>query len=74
MTYSKDVKQLVKERISIMPSNIKLSIGNYGTFSKEEMLASVDKEDAVGKEVVRMQMDFIKALTSGKLIETLNNE
>jgi len=72
MTYSKDIKQLVKARISVMPSNLKLSVGNHGTFSKEELIDCVEKENMVGKEVIRMQMDFIKALTSGRLMDTLN--
>jgi hypothetical protein len=73
-TYSKNIKNLIKERISVMPNNIKLSIGNYGTFDKETLISSIEKEDEVGTEVIKMQLNFIKALTSGKFIEALNNE
>lgn len=72
--YSKNIKNLVKERISVMPNNIKLSIGNYGTFDKKTLIESIDKENEVGNEIIEMQLNFIKALTSGKFIEALNNE
>jgi len=74
MTYTQDIKELVKERISVMPTNFKLSIGNYGSFSKEEILKSVQQEDVVGKEVIKMQLNFIKALTSGKFTKAMTNE
>ncbi len=74
MKYSKDVKELITERISVMPNNFKLSIGNYGTFSKEQLLRSIQDEDKVGQEVIRMQLNFINALTSGKFTDALNNE
>ncbi len=69
---SEDLKELVLARIGIMPSNFKLSIGSFGTFTKEEMINRVEKGDSVGKQIVQMQMNFINALSSGKLIETLN--
>ena len=67
-----DLKELVLARIGVMPSNFKLSIGSFGTFTKDEMISSVEKGDSVGKQIVQMQMNFINALSSGKLIETLN--
>ena len=70
----KCIKELVKERISVMPINLKLSIGNYGSFNKTELLESVQREDAVGQEVIKMQLNFIRALTSGRFTEAMTNE
>ena len=67
-----ELKKLVLARINVMPPNYKLSVGNKGTFSKEQLMASVESGDEVGKQMVSMQMNFIKALTSGQLVETLN--
>jgi len=67
-----EIKNLVLTRIEIMPQNYKLSIGNKGTFNKKELIESIKKGDDVGKQVISMQMNFIKALTSGKLIDALN--
>ena len=67
-----ELKELVLARIDVMPSNYKLSIGNFGTFTKDELVEKVKSGDEAGKQIVRMQLNFIKALTTGKLIETLN--
>jgi hypothetical protein len=69
---SDSVRELVLARLEVMPSNFKLSVGNQGTFSKEELLDHVKKGDNIGRGVIEMQLNFIKALTTGKLIETIN--
>lgn len=69
---SEDVKELVIARLEIMPSTYKLSIGSDGTFTKKQLIEHVMAEDKIGNQIARMQLNFIKALTTGKLIETLN--
>ena len=71
-TEKEELKELVLARIEVMPPNLKLSIGNYGTFTKQELIEHVKNGDEKGKKIIEMQLNFIKALTSGKLIETLN--
>lgn len=67
------IKKLVIARINArMPSNIKISIGGSGTLSKEEMIEHVKKGDEKGIQIVEMHLNFIKAVTSGKLIKELN--
>jgi hypothetical protein len=65
------LKELVLARIDIMPPNFKLSIGDKGTFNKEELIEHVKKLDPTGIQVIKMQLNFIKALTSGKLTQAL---
>ncbi len=69
---SEDVKELVIARLGIMPSTYKLSIGSEGTFTRNQLIEHVRAEDSVGNQIARMQLNFIKALTTGKFIETLN--
>ena len=66
-----DVKKLVLWRIDTSPSNFKLSIGSKGTFNKEELKEHVEKEDDIGQAVIKMQMQFIKDLSSGKISKAL---
>jgi hypothetical protein len=66
------IKELVIARLDAMPSTYKLSIGSSGTFTVQELIQNVREDNLIGKQVVAMQLNFIKALTSGKLIETLN--
>ncbi len=72
------IKELVITKIDAqMPSHLKLSIGSYGAMSKEEMIDHVNKEDLIGKQIVRAHMSFLKALVSGeftKAIVSVENE
>lgn len=63
----KEVKELILARIDVMPDNIKLSIGSYGSFSKDQLKENVEKETDVGHKIVEMQLDFLKAVSNGEL-------
>jgi len=61
------IKEIVIARIDAqMPSHLKLSVGSYGTMSKEEMIKHVKKDDLMGKQIVRAHMSFLKSLVSGE--------
>lgn len=64
-------KELVLARLDIMPSNFKLSLGSEGTFNKEKLIEHVKDLDPIGIQVIKMEMNFISALTSGKLTRAL---
>lgn len=74
----KAIKELVITRIEAqMPAHLKLSIGSFGTMSKEEMIEHIKKEDSIGRQIVRVHMDFLKALVSGefrKAMVSVENE
>jgi len=68
-----EIKKLVIARIDArMPPNIKISIGGGGSLSKEEMIEHVRKGDEKGKQIIKMHMNFIKAVTSGEFIKEIN--
>jgi hypothetical protein len=67
-----DIKELVLARIDIMPQNFKLAIGDQGTFSKQELIDNIKEGSSVGIQVVQMELNFIKRLTTGKLMEAIN--
>ncbi|MBU0459720.1 MAG: hypothetical protein KJ597_02105 [Nanoarchaeota archaeon] len=70
---NESMKELVIARIEArMPSTIKLSIGSTGSMSKEEMIQHVKKGDEQGEQIVRMHLNFIKAVTSGEFVKELN--
>lgn len=67
------VKEVIIARIEAgMPSNLKISIGDKGSMSKEEMIEHIKKEDKEGLQIIKMHLNFMKALTSGELIRELN--
>jgi len=66
------IKKLILWKLNTeVPSNFRLSIGNKGTFTKNELMKSIEKEDDVGRTYINMEMKFIKALVSGELTDTL---
>ena len=68
-----ELKKLILWRLDVgMPSNFKLSIGNKGTFTKEQLKYHVEKEDEIGRSYIDMQLKFIKALTNGELSRALS--
>ncbi len=66
---SKEIKELVIARLDVMPSSMKVSIGSYGAFSKDDLKEHVEKEDSVGRKVVEVQMAFLRAIKEGKLYQ-----
>lgn len=71
-TISGDLKELIIARIDVMPSGYKLSIGNKGTFSKEDLIKHVKEGDSIGREIIETQLEFIRSLTSGEFMKVLN--
>ncbi|MBI2147913.1 hypothetical protein HYU19_05610 [Candidatus Woesearchaeota archaeon] len=68
---SNELKKIVLWRLDTIPPNFKLSIGNEGTFTKEELRQHVQKEDQIGVAFAKMQLNFMKALASGEFSKTL---
>ena len=63
------VKELVIARLDVLPSDRRISIGGEGEFTKTELIAHVKDNDAVGKTIVALELEFLKALKDGSLLE-----
>jgi len=61
---NEDIKKLVMIRLQSMPPNLKLS-GKYGTFTREELIERVQKEDEVGKFIIEMQLKYLRSFKKG---------
>ena len=65
-----DIRNLVMERIRAMSSNLQVSIGDDGKIlTKDSMLRDVKNNTNIGKKIVKIQMDFLKDMASGKIYE-----
>ena len=68
------MKKLAIARIEAqVPSNLRLSIGSYGSMSKEEMIEHIKKGDEIGKQMVESQLRFLRAQASGELTKQLTS-
>ena len=46
-------------------------MGSNGTFNKEELKRHVENEDEIGIEIIKMQLKFIKSLSTGEFSKSL---
>ena len=67
MSISEDVKKLVIFRLDTLPPGKKISIGSSGEFSKEDLIMHVRQGDDIGKKIVEVEMEFLRAIKEGTL-------
>ena len=61
-----DLKNLVIERIKASSSDIKVSIGT-SEYSKEEMLKNVEEENEIGREIIDIQIEYLRDMADGAI-------
>jgi len=62
---TEEIKELVIARLDAIPSNKKISIGNYGEFTKEELIEGVRSGSEVGKKIIEVELEFLRAFKQG---------
>ena len=67
------LKQIVLMKIDTMPKNYKLSLGNQGSLNKSQIAEHVNKMDDTGKQILNIELRFIKALSRGEVTKTLTS-
>jgi len=70
---NEDLKKLVIIRIEAAPSNWKLSIGSFGSLSKEEIIDHIMKGDEIGSQIVNSHLAFLKAVASGEFTKAISS-
>ena len=64
-----EIKELVIERLKLFPNDKNISIGEDGSFTKDEIIGHVQKDDEIGKKMIAIELSYLKALKSGVLFE-----
>lgn len=59
------IKQLVKARLAVLPPDVLLSIGSFGSFSKKELISHIEKDDKIGHIIVEIEMDYLRSFKKG---------
>lgn len=60
-----DIRKLVIARLRMLSSGRKMSIGSNGEFSRDELIKRVEKNDEVGKKIVKIQLQYLQSLKDG---------
>lgn len=62
---TEEIKELVIARLKTIPANKKISIGSYGEFSKEDLIEGVNSGSEVGKKIIEVELEFLRAMKHG---------
>lgn len=62
------VRKLIKARLRVIPSHLQVAVGSQ-KYSVKELLKSVEKENEIGKQLIEMQLQYLRDLASGKIYE-----
>lgn len=65
MNQSEEIKELVIARLDALSTTKKISIGNYGEFTKDELIQHVKKGDSLGHKMIEIEMEFLRAIKEG---------
>ncbi|MFH1306839.1 MAG: hypothetical protein ABIH83_04275 [Candidatus Micrarchaeota archaeon] len=61
MAFSEDEAKIVLERLRVMPSTVKLNIGSYDSFTRDQLMKAVSERSEIGELVVKMQMEYLRS-------------
>lgn len=58
------LKKLVLARAQVMPDTLGISVGS-NKLSREDLVKHIEQEDEVGKQMMEMELEFLRDLASG---------
>lgn len=61
------IKELVIERLRALPSDREISIGDEGSFDREELMKHVADGDSIGEKIIEVELGFLKSLKEGTI-------
>jgi len=62
---TEEIKELVIARLNNISPNKKISIGSYGEFTKEELIEGIKAGSEVGKKIIEIELEFLRAIKQG---------
>ncbi|MDO4967201.1 MAG: hypothetical protein Q4E70_00315 [Candidatus Saccharibacteria bacterium] len=68
-----DFQKLVYARWQAFPKGYSLSIGGYGTITKDEALKHVSENDEIGKVLIQIEREYFDSIKTGELYEGITN-
>jgi len=63
-----DMKKLVLARIKAASDDLSISIGST-EYTKDEIIKRVEQEDEIGKEIIEIQMEYLRDMASGAIYQ-----
>jgi len=60
-----EVRKLVLARLSILSPDTIVSLGADGSFTRDQLLDSVEQGDSVGNKIAQIQMQWLQSFKEG---------
>jgi hypothetical protein len=60
-----EVRKLVIARLSVLSPDTNISIGSEGSFTRDQLLESVERGDKIGEKLAEVEMEWLRALKKG---------
>ena len=64
-----EIRKLIIARLRSLPSTRKISIGNDGEFTKDELIDRIEKKDRIGKKIIEVQLSYLQSLKEQRFWE-----
>jgi hypothetical protein len=71
--FEKQLQELVIARLSAIPKNLQMAVG-ANQYNIEDLIKSVQQNDNVGKQLVAMQVQYLKDLSSGEVYKEFDDQ
>lgn len=62
--FKEQLKAIVLERANTMPETLRIAIGSE-EFQKKDLIKHINDEDEIGRQMMTIELEFLRALTSG---------
>ncbi|MEK7131145.1 MAG: hypothetical protein AAB797_00210 [Patescibacteria group bacterium] len=56
-----DVRKLVMARLSVLSSDAIISLGSEGSFTRDQLVESVERGDKIGEKLAEIQMEWLRS-------------
>ncbi|HTX86748.1 MAG TPA: hypothetical protein VMC41_01615 [Candidatus Nanoarchaeia archaeon] len=60
-----EVRKLVIARLSVLSKDTIISLGSEGSFTRDQLVESVEAGDSVGEKLAEIQMEWLRSFKSG---------
>ena len=68
-----DFQKLVYTRWQAFPKGYSISVGDYGTITKEDALKHVEENDEIGQLLIAIDRNYFDKIKSGELYASLSH-
>jgi len=56
-----EVRELVMARLSVLSKDTMISLGSEGSFTRDELIKSVENGDNIGEKLAEIQLEWLRS-------------